>query len=63
MSEEKNERVCKRLQSILFNFDDGYAVRQYLAFVYLADICPDLTISEARDLIERMDAELKEIPF
>lgn len=32
MPEKKNERVCKRLQSILYNFDDGYALRQYLAF-------------------------------
>lgn len=63
MPEKKNERVCKRLQSILYNFDDGYALRQYLAFSYLADICPDLTISEARDLIEQIDAEMKEIPF
>ena len=63
MSEEKRERVCKHLQSILFNFDDGCALRHYLAFSYLADICPDLTISEARDLIEQIDAEMKEIPF
>lgn len=63
MPEEKNERVCKRLQSILFNFDDGYALRHYLAFFYLADICPDLTVAEARDLIDRVEDEMKEIPF
>lgn len=63
MSEERNVTVCKRLRSILFNFDDGYALRHYLAFFYLADICPDLTISEARDLIYLVEDEMKEIPF
>ena len=55
--------IKKRLQSILLNFDDGYALRHYLAFTYLAVICPDLTVSEACDLIDQIEAESKEIPF
>lgn len=60
---EKKERVCNYLRRVLANLEDGYALKHYLAYEYLADICPHLTVAEARDLIDQIEAELKEIPF
>lgn len=60
---EKEGRVCNYLRRVLTNLEDGYALKHYLAYEYLAVICPDLTVAEARDLIDQVEAELKEIPF
>ena len=60
---EKEGRVCNYLRRVLTNLEDGYALRHYLVYEYLADICPDLTVAEARDLIDEIEAELKEVPF
>lgn len=59
----KNERVCKHLRSIFANSDYSATLKHCVAYEVLAEGCLDMTVAEARDLIDQIEAELKEIPF
>lgn len=60
---KKNERVCKHLRSIFANSIYSATLKHCVAYDILAEGCPDMTVAEARDLINQIEAELKEIPF